>query len=381
MPHDNLLAPVAPLRLTAGLLRRAATLGTVRYLLLCGVFACACCELAALAYDYQASGSLHVRYPLDAVFGGGDRSYRFSVRVRDCEWSVHLKPVAWANLEEAEIVPDYIAGASDGVLFYKVTSLESAAKKARAGVTANTAVALRGPGSTPYAVEDEIIALYYVFASHCYLRYVTNSRIYPFRGALGFNHQLTNDIRNQALWEAELAPPSLPKFIATTYRGELETDRGTFRSPYTNGVLTTPIFTNVSGLLIPMESYVQLIDVNVPGSTNGLPVVWKAFRITVDSADRYPSTASFVPELPSGASVQDITFWSNRPAINVSVRTKTNGWPDSAYLRSLYRAKVVAVPPHTSHLWRTRTGFLVFAVGTLGVLILGLRRKPRDIEQ
>lgn len=334
--------------------------------LLCGRWSAA----GSTPTEYEATGSLFVRYPLQTVFGGDDRSYRFVVRVRGCEWSARLEPVAWEKLEEGEVVPDYIAAASDGTLFYKVTSVGTAARRARRGVTANTAIAVRGPGSTPYAIEDEIIALYYAFASHCYLANLTNSLVYPFRGALGFDHQLSDDIRNRALWELQPAPPGLPRYIVTTST-----------AGYTNAVLTTSVFTNVSGLRLPKQSSVRFLDANLQGSTNGSPLVWKELAVIVEAAGRSSTTISFVPELPTGASVQDITFWSNKPALNVSVRTKTNGWPDSAYLQRLYRARVVAAPVASSRTRMVRTAVLTLALGTLALFIVVLWWKRPNVKK
>lgn len=270
------------------------------------------------AYHYEVSGLIE-----ETQFGSGmdtplRRQSMFTASVVGCRWFIRLVPHNWPHPPPivlgtnrvVPVVPRYLESGSDGQNFYRVMAFHDPGDEPTAPRNRGTAV--RGPGTIPFAIGDEIMALWYIFASHCYLGTLTNMLIAPIES---LPTEIYKDgfvqVPGQILRDG--APPGLPRF-ASALGYVLKNDTEGVRLepatvPLTNVHLTVALFTNRFGLSIPLDASVDYFRTR--GRSGQFHVVYrKRLRVLVESLAADCPRTTFVPEVPQPSTITDLRVYA-----------------------------------------------------------------------
>jgi hypothetical protein len=342
--------------------------------LLCASFAG---DALAVAHEYEISGTLSSEYAPEIAHVQGRYVYDFTATVSGDRWHIRTlprsipasPPLEIAGKSYKEVVPDYREASSDGHSFYEVISMVKSKKDNPK--QKNAGQGLRGDGNVPYGLEDELICLWYLYASHDYLKRTFDSRIHPLQ-CLAESAYSRTDFRQPAEWTL-VDPPGLPKMILT--KGAAD---GVL---FTNAWLRVSNFYSMEDLLLPAVATVEFFFLRpsfVDGKVVKTPSLHHRIEVVATAYKGKSEIESFVPALPVPSVVQDTRYWTSQPAVTVS-RFASN-WPDSKELDAAYshsvRHSVGIVDPRRVSLGSRRTLVLVVLVAVaLGpLLFFGVRR-------
>jgi hypothetical protein len=197
-------------------------------------------------------------------------------------------------------------------------------------------MAMMGSGSAPYAVDRELILLWYAYASGHYLQQATAGRLHPL-DQLSLRHYDTDDFRQAAAWKLSPEYPNLPQWILTSnyvrFPRQFLPSVLPLRQPNTNGVFRATAFTNAHGLTVPSLATAEVHALIYPG--HFLPMLVETFDIRATELRRHEGPVDFRPALPCPASLHDVR--DLRTAVAGSSRpVLTNGWPAQAALNAGY---------------------------------------------
>jgi hypothetical protein len=300
-------------------------------------------------FIYSVSGTVVSQYGPHLDGGRGASTSDFSVSVDGGSWIVRVVPKLVPNLGPAlssignrEAKPDYMEASSDGTNVYFVISTEST-KRADTKVI-NAGEATRIPGTVPYAIPDELICLWYLYASHSYFSALHESRIYPLNG-LPPEAYMKQDFKVPAEWVLSQGPPRLPVSILVKGSGQWREATNTASSlsyTATNAILQVPRITNVFGLQLPVDGEIRSFFYFQPQQ----PTLRKTIVVTAETFSNRSMAEGRMPALPTPSIVMDASFWTNEQPATVSMLT--NKWPDEVALLALYKAKIRTEALHKS---------------------------------
>jgi hypothetical protein len=255
----------------------------------------------SLAYEFEVDGTMKA-----SPSGYPPFSCSMQIYVRDCQWAVFQIWESPTNQILREI-------SDDGDCVYALNHIETNAGNfspdddSRAFPNSWTGEIY--PAHFPFGIlNTEAIALFYAYASSCYLDAHPNQVI----GSIRFQPRDTPRTYEgaHALITRSSPPLRLPSKII--FFPEFQY--------VTNAVLSTSEFTNIANVQVPLKvSLVRYFQ----NKTN----ILTTYEFQVTRISEKCALKSFKPRLPSGAYVTDYRvphFLASDPG---SLRKMTNGWP------------------------------------------------------
>jgi hypothetical protein len=309
--------------------------------------------------NYELSGSIEEHH----TRAGFRRTSRFTLSALGSRWFIRIEPVNWPSAlpylegtNAAVSVPQYIESGSDGLEFFQVVRAGQRGSDRRA--PRNAALARRGPGPVPYAVEDAVLALWYTFASGHVLASATNDSIYPLESfpLTAYQHQ---DPRVSGRWTLADEYPFLPR--ALTCGGyTLAYQSGAFRLSHqahfsTNVVLISGGLKRLEGVALPEKTTIEYYGLSSKRTSVG-GTLKKRTIICAENVTRPCSRTRFRPDLPASSTLTELAFltnavprpatvlfaneWLSKPAMSTNLN-RTRAQRRGGFRRAAFGAKVV----------------------------------------
>lgn len=279
--------------------------------------------------SFTVSGSLKVHaLTWEAMLAGefspirSTDEYAFTVASDSCRWSITIRPIRVAppDLEDAppgsRPLPDgwMITAASDGEDFCVLRTGPRPAGLAYA--------AYRGPGSEPFAVDNQVLALWYAYASHCALAKRNDGLLVPLE-RLSLESLTGTAGRAPGTLRLFAAPPRLPEEV--TLLGY--TQQSVHSSPQTgltNTMLQVSVTTNVHGLTLPLSIKVYYKWVT---QQQGKVRTQSGQFMEIETLTIQPGAEfeEYPPPLEGEYSILDYRHWRGS-LMGVVSQLTTNGW-------------------------------------------------------
>jgi hypothetical protein len=268
----------------------------------------------ACAHEYELNGVM-----TDEPAGHPPFACNMHVYVRDCRWAIFQTWESPTNRIVTQM-------SDDGTNIYTLDHVETPSLKNGWEAMPNSYVGNIYPSGFPYrVVRTEIVALFYAYASSCYLDSVTNGLLGPIKFHPG--QLMMGDARVSVNLYRNSFPPRLPECICfLNIEGS--------KVQWTNVVLRAFDFTNLGSIQIP--SAVELIRYRPKQAT-----IFTRYEFRVTNILDQCSLKSFTPFLPAHSFVEDNRFATGRadvPPITYG-QTTNSQWPtvDEAKLQPSYK--------------------------------------------
>jgi hypothetical protein len=237
-------------------------------------------------------------------------SSKFRICVRGCNWAIFQ---TWESPTNKII----IEMSDDGNNIFELQHIEIPMENGDWMPASNSYVGSLYPSGFPYRVLDtEIVALFYAYASTCYLNSVTNQLLGPIK--FEPRDLVWGDASVSAIYERNPYSPNLPAQIVFL-------NHYSAKERWTNAVFSASDFTNVSGLTIPEA--VSLIRYHANEGR-----VYTKYEFQVSSVINKCYIDTFTPDLTKRAFVQDQRFSRGVAQVpSITYGVLTNGvWPSLA---------------------------------------------------
>jgi hypothetical protein len=264
--------------------------------------------------------------------------FSFVVTVNECRWSVELAPTKLPNIskddshdgKEITVSTNWnLVVASDGNEFCSVMGGTRSRPDAVFG-------AMRGRGAAPFCVDENIILLWYAYASHCLLRDSTSNLVVPME-YLQANPKV---FRVPAHWELFPAFPALPR-VVKTFGYWINPSNGSLEmlppeNARTNAILEVHSTTNLSGISLPLQTSVYRYLVTLrDGRVASMP----HYKIVIEttSVELGAKLPEYPPQLSGPYHVSDYRASGLSNAAAVKIIT-TQGWPSESLVKSKAQA-------------------------------------------
>lgn len=256
----------------------------------------------------------------------GDFVSRFTVRVDSCQWQIEILPIAFPPEYDriGGVRPDSITAGSDGVEFYCTKSF---ATKARPG--SNVGQAQRGPGSAPFGVQEEVLAIWYTYASGCYLKVIRTNLLVPLEFHTPGRIATAGGVPGE--FQLEAVPPYLPRKVQThgyltSYSANQQSLR---RHHFTNSTLEVLSKTNYEGMSFPSRTS---IEHNQISELRGALIVQKRGRteLLLESLMLTGAAPQKLPAIAGKTAITDFRHMPSNPAALLSLMA-TN-WPNDTQI-------------------------------------------------
>jgi len=310
----------------------------------------------------------------------------FTVDVDNNKWFIRvllLNPAYSTAIETHgtnvafDLTPDSWIASSDGDFFYYYISSEThinkmielgKIKEDRKFITKQL---IRGHGPFPYRVSEDIIMLWYAFASHFYFERVAKRDFLPPMQTVSSRHFQTNNYHIPGYWKLLDAPPRLPNYLITSNLnigsreyGELDLlfKKG---KPNTNSVYETLETLYVGEYLIPKTATLKIFSYLPPrlGLSNYHA---KTYSIYVDKANIGCNNVDFIPNIKGPMFFTDLSFLSNKTAVGFVV---TNNIPGVDLIKNVAEKKAIRNNMRKHHTFSAGTVIIVFVILTLPIFI------------
>lgn len=305
---------------------------------------------SASQYEYVVSGSICTEYGPEIGSGRKPTDYDFRIQVADGKWSLKLVPrdavaskTGW-DTQRDYLPPDSLEASSDGTSFYFVVS--TASQKAKNPGIVNSGEGFRGVGMVPYgACFDQIICLWYAYASGAYFHAVSNSNIHPLQ-SMPLDYSKEKPFLQPGEWVLAQEPPFLPSSILMRSVRPGTGTNGVPAQTFTNAVLNVSAFTNILGIALPAKVEISYyfwlppVRPSLPRLRSHLTI--QANQVSLEKNDN----AAFVPALPLPSVVTDLRHLTS--GVPTAVSVLATQWPTEREIAVAYHEKILLAQLETA---------------------------------